>query len=407
MRVFEWESDVRESAVIRLLGGELYWYPPGSSGSPRPLGDASENAQLQAIASARRAPLVFAVPGADISLRCVDFLAAERRHIVKSLPYLLEDDFASDIEELHFASRSLGRLQLGVAACARDRMEYWREQLAELPHINQWVPEPLLLPWQPDELCVLVEAESVLVRYGVNDGFAVERELAGEMLAALAATESFAVVVVYGTDQQVDMGLLPESLHEKLQWRTGDFSAALMLAVEEKQALNLCQGAYGANVPVARWWRQWRVAAALFVAAFGLQVVATYADYRNLRSENLQMRRQIEATYREVNPQGKARDHVRALQQQLSSMQGGAQGVGFVSLLERIGRVVQSEQGAQLGSINFTDKLGDLRLNLVVPDFRAVESIRTRLDAEGLEAQMENSTTQGDVVRARLKVREK
>jgi general secretion pathway protein L len=136
-------------------------------------------------------------------------------------------------------------------------------------------------------------------------------------------------------------------------------------------------------------------------------VVATYADYRNLASDNLQMRRQIEATYRQVNPQGKARDHVKALQQQLNSLQGGAQGAGFVSLLERIGRVVQAEQGAQLGSINFTDKLGDLRLNLVVPDFRAVESIRTRLDAAGLEAQMENSNTQGDAVRARLKVREK
>lgn len=398
---------MRESVVIRLLGEELYWYPPGSSGSPRPLSDASELAQLQAIASARRAPLVFAVPGADVSLRCVEFRAAERRHIARSLPYLLEDDFAGDIEALHFASRSLGRLQLGVAACAKDRMEYWREQLADLPLINQWVPEPLLLPWQPDELCVLVEADLVLVRYGVNDGFTVERELAGEMLAALAATESFAVVVVYGTDQQVDMGLLPESLRENLQWRTGDFSAAFMLAVQEKQVLNLCQGDYGANVPVERWWRQWRVAAALFVAAFGLQVVATYADYRNLASENLQMRQQIEATYREVNPKGKARDHVKALQQQLNNLQGGSQGGGFVSLLERIGRVVQAEQGAQLASINFTDKLGDLRLNLVVPDFRTVESIRTRLDAVGLEAQMENSNAQGDVVRARLKVREK
>lgn len=398
---------MRDSAVIRILGGELYWYPPGSSGSPRPLDDASEIAQLQAIAAARRAPLLFAAPGADVSLRSVEFRAAERRHIARSLPYLLEDDFASDIEELHFASRSLGRLQLGVAVCTNDKMQYWQEQLAELPTVRQWVPEPLLLPWQPGELCLVVEADTVLVRYGVNSGFAIERELAGEMLAALAAAESFDAVVVYGTDQQVDMGLLPESLSEKLQWRTGDFSAALMLAVEEKQVLNLCQGAYGANVPVERWWRQWRVAAVLFVAAFGLQVVATYVDYRELASENLAMRRQIEAIYREVNPRGKARDYIKALQQQLGSLQGGRQSVGFVSLLERIGRVVQTEQGAQLASINFSDKLGDLRLNLVVPDFKAVESIRTRLDAAGLEAQMENSNASGDVVRARLKVREK
>jgi type II secretory pathway component PulL len=51
--------------------------------------------------------------------------------------------------------------------------------------------------------------------------------------------------------------------------------------------------------------------------------------------------------------------------------------------------------------------VGDVRLNLVVPDFKAVESIRTNLDAAGLLAQMENSNAQGDMVRARLKVRSK
>jgi general secretion pathway protein L len=88
-------------------------------------------------------------------------------------------------------------------------------------------------------------------------------------------------------------------------------------------------------------------------------------------------------------------------------LRGGAPGAGFVSLLDRIGRVVQAQKGSQIATINFNDKVGDVRLNLVVPDFKAVESIRTELDKAGLSAQMENSNTQGDVVRARLKVREK
>ena len=41
---------MRESAVIRLLDDSLVWYPPGSSGEPRPLDDEAEREQLMALA---------------------------------------------------------------------------------------------------------------------------------------------------------------------------------------------------------------------------------------------------------------------------------------------------------------------------------------------------------------------
>jgi general secretion pathway protein L len=398
---------VREISIIRIQEGELVWYPAGASGSPRLLSDPAQLAELEALAAARRAPLVFAVPGADVILREIEFTAAEKRHLVKSLPFLLEDEFAEDIETLHFASRPWGRLSAGVAACSDERMNYWRELLTDLPALAVWTPEPLLLPWQAGELCIVMEADSVLVRTGFNRGFSVERELAPVMLAAIAAESEFDAVVIYGNGGESDRELLPEKLRPEAQWRSGDFASALLLAVEELPALNLNQGEYGAQLPLGRWWRQWRLVAGLFVAAFGLQVAGTWADYSNLEAQNLLLRQQVEATYREVVPRGAVVDPEKQLKRQLESLSGAAQGGGFVSLLDRIGRVVQAEEGAQLATINFNDKAGDVRLNLVVPDFKAVESIRTKLDAAGMLAQMENSNAQGDMVRARLKVRAK
>jgi general secretion pathway protein L len=398
---------VRESAVIRMRGQDLVWYPAGASDEPRSLSQPGQVAELEAIAAARRAPLLFAVPGADVILRTVEFSAAEKRHIVKSLPFLLEDEFAEDIDALHFASRPLSRLSSGVAACSHERMQYWQEALAELPTLAQWTPEPLLLPWQDGELCMVMEADAIIVRTGFNSGFTMERSLAQVALTALAEEMEFDVVIVYGSDQESDLGLLPEKLRASMQWRSGDFASALLLAVEEKPSLNLRQGEYGAQLPLRRWWLQWRLVAGLFVAAFGLQVISTWADYSKLEAQNLLLRQQIEAAYREAVPRGAVVDPEKQLRRQLESLRGGAQGAGFVSLLDRIGRVIQSQQGAQLATINFNDKVGDVRLNLVVPDFKAVESIRTKMDAAGLSAQMENSNTQGDVVRARLKVREK
>ena len=145
----------------------------------------------------------------------------------------------------------------------------------------------------------------------------------------------------------------------------------------------------------------------LFAAAFALQLASTWADYSALETENLALRQQIEAAYRTAVPRGAVVDAEKQLQRQLDELRGGGASIGFISLIERIGRVLRSEKGAQVATINFNDKLGDVRLNLVVPDFKAVESIRARLDAAGLKADMENSNSQGDAVRARLKVREK
>ena len=397
---------MRESAVIRLLDDELVWYPPGSSAEPRALREEAESEQLAAVLAARRAPVLFAVPGGDVILREVTFTPAERRHIAKSLPFLLEDDFASDIEELHFAARPLGKLQLGVAACTHDCMLHWAERLEEIAPANQWIPEPLLLPWEPGELCVVIEPERVVVRSGENEGFSAEWDIASAMLGALDE-DKFGAVIVYGVNPETDAELLPDWIRDRMQWRTGNFAAALMLADEERQPLNLRQGNYGGNLPVAQWWRQWRLVAGLFAVAFLLQVAGTYAGYAGMKQENLELRRQIEAAYRSAVPKGRLQDAEKQLENQLRTLRGSGDSVSFMSLMDRIGRVIQEQSGAQLASVNYSDKLGDVRLNLVVPDFGTVEAIRAGLAAAGLEAETENSNAQGDTVRARMRVGEK
>ena len=143
------------------------------------------------------------------------------------------------------------------------------------------------------------------------------------------------------------------------------------------------------------------------MAAFATQVGVSYADYRSLEADTLRMRQQMESAYREVIPSGALSDPEKQLQRRLSGEQAGSHSAGFMVLMEQIGRVVSAEDGALIASVNFTDKIGDVRLNLYAPDFQAVESIRAGLAKEGLEADLENSNTQGDGVRARIKVRDR
>jgi type II secretion system protein L len=288
-------------------------------------------------------------------------------------------------------------------------MNSYSEQLSHYPDIGLWSPEPLLLPWRDGEWCLVLEGERAIVRNGRCDGFTIERDMLPVLLqAALArAEEPPGAVVIYGQDQAADTQLLPEALRDRVQWRNGDLYAAMLIAEEPVAALNLRQGAYARRLPLARWWRQWRVAAALFGAALALHLVATYMDYRQLKQENVVLRAAIQDSYRKAYPRGAMVDAEKQLRRQLEALSGSSGGSGFTSLMGSVGKVISASDGTSIVSVNYSDKAGEMRLNIVAANYGAVEQVRSGMVEAGLEAVMESSSAQGDQVRARLRVEDK
>ncbi|MDZ7784496.1 MAG: type II secretion system protein GspL [Halioglobus sp.] len=392
-------------AIIRLIGDRLAWYAPGGSEEPRWLDDDSAAADLRALLAQRRSAVCFAAPGADVRLLSIPVTPAEKKHIDKSLPYALEEQVAEDIEELHFAHCALDKNVLGVAICAREKMAEWGERLADFPGINRWVPEPLVLPWQPGEWCVVLEGDTAIVRCGSCSGFSIERDMAPALLeSVLEEGDPPQAVIVYGAEQQADLGLLPGTLRDVAQWRAGNLYAALLLADAGDANLNLLQGAYAARLPLGRWWRYWRPVAATFAIALLVQLAALYADYRNLQAQNENLRAAVQESYRKAFPRGQVVDAEKQLRRQLDALRGTSQSTGFVSLIERVGAAVAGEPDTSIATINYNDRSGEMRMNISAADFEGVEDLRRRINEAGLEAVMESSSAQDDRVRARLRV---
>src|SRR5690606_3034338 len=127
-----------------------------------------------------------------------------------------------------------------VAITAKARMVEWQSLLADFPGIQLWLPEPLLLPWQADEWCLVLEGDTAIVRVGQCEGFTVERELVDALLhSVLAEAAEPRAVIVYGMDQVADTALLPEPLRDRVQWRRGNLCAALLLSDVPQATVNL------------------------------------------------------------------------------------------------------------------------------------------------------------------------
>lgn len=394
------------STVIRLLDGHLVWYPPGADEGPIRIDSDEALAKLREWAAQPGDTLCFAAPGTEVTLLRVEFTAAEKKHIDKALPFTLEEQLASDIDELHFSTALVDKTCLGVAVCAREKMGDWQEQLAALPAVNQWIPEPQMLPWQSGEWTLVLEDQYAIVRTGNCEGFSIERELLPGLLEAALLGDAVKpqAVIVYGRDQVADGEMLPEPVRDLMQWRHGDLRAALLLRQEQNIAVNLLQGDFAQRLPFNRWWQQWRAVAAVFVAAFALQLIAGYTSYLSLERENLELRREIEGSYRRAFPKGALVDAEKQVKRQLDALRGTGQSSGFVSLMNQVGEIVAGKPGTRIASINYNDRGGEMRMNITASDFEAVESIRTALTTSGLEAVMESSNVQGDRVRARLRI---
>lgn len=395
---------MREIAIIRLTEGRLAWYPPGSSDGPQWLDQESGQERLRGIIAQRKLTPVFAVPGEDIRLLRLQIAAEERRHLASSLPFMLEEELSQDIDEVHFATCALDKLDFAVAVCSREHMDAYQALLAPFPGVTQWLPEPLLLPWQEGEWCLVLEGDRAIARVGSCEGFAVERKMLPVMLQALVAGGSPpASIVIYGQDQESDASLVEEALQDRIQWRQGDLYAAMLIADVPEPALNLRQGDWAVRLPLERWWKQWRSAAVLFGLAVSVHMLATWLDYRQLEQANLALRGAVQSSYRQAFPRGAVVDAEKQLRRQLETMTGSSKASGFVSLMARVGEVVAAA-GGNIISINYNDKAGEMRLNLLASDYEAVERIRTGIAESGLQATLENSSAQGEQVRARMRV---
>ncbi|MBT4522899.1 MAG: type II secretion system protein GspL [Halieaceae bacterium] len=399
------DQDLQDKAVIRLIKGRLAWYPPGAVHQLQWLDNAAEEDRLRELIVQRQTGIVFAAPGTDVRLVEREISADEKKHIAKALPYMLEDSVAADVDALHFAARVLDKFKLSVAICAAQKMREWQSLLAQFGNIGCWIPEPLLLPWQEGEWCVVLDSDLAIVRTGEAEGFSIEREhLPTVLVSAIEEFELPQRLVVYGHSQAEDLLLLPDPLRGSAQWRRGDLSAAMLLGGVDLAVINLLQGSFASQLPLGRWWRQWRAVAAVFAVAFSIHLIGVYAQYIELKKENTQLRIATEQSYRTVIPKGAVPRPEKQLQDQVNALRGAAQTGGFVSLVTRIGEVMVSKPGSQISTINYSDRRGDLRMTITAPDFEAVEAVRTTLNNAGLRAVMENSNTQGGKVRARIRV---
>ncbi len=342
--------------------------------------------------------VVVGLPSDDVRSTLLKVSPEELKHLSKSLPYMMEEQVAEDVEELHFVASALGEEQFLVAFTRQDKMADWVEQLSFNDSLKVFGPEALCLPLEGDECCAVVEGDEVVLRWSDAHGARVDLSLLSTVLDSLAEIPSS--LVIYGTDREQVVSQLTDDQAALVDWRQGGWGALLLLTKSAPQ-VNLRQGSFAPPLPLVKWWGVWKAVAIAASVALSLQFVSDVSQFQTLKQQNLELRSAIQDSYRKANPRGAVVDAEKQLDRQIAEFAGEESVTAFTPKLVDVVTATMAESG-RVTSINYTS--GQLRLNLTAQDFASVEQIRQALERAGLQATLETSSARGDEVRARLRI---
>ncbi|MDV6315775.1 type II secretion system protein GspL [Idiomarina sp. HP20-50] len=350
---------------------------------------------------ANRCEVIVALPGQDVLLTRVTLPAGTKRHLQRIIPYALEEELASDIEQLHFAWPDAKGDKLPVAVVAKERMDAWLKALSDAGiESAYWIPDCFLLPYQEDVWQAIELGDSVIVRTGAWQGFTVDKEQFAELAPALVAEQDNPTEIVH-------YGALnwPQSPAPLV---AADIEVPFTIAAQNvggATELNLRQGAYRSQRAKRSVDLPWRAFAAAASVLFILAVLLNGVRYWQLESQREVLNAQAEALYRDAFPgQTRIVNLKVQLQQQLDQLGlGSSDEASVLSVLQQLAPAFKSQPELQLELLRFQNN--ELRLQATANSFSQFEAFQQAVKAEGLGIEAGPMNNRGNRVSGSLTVK--
>ncbi|MEF3021976.1 type II secretion system protein GspL [Vibrio mimicus] len=335
--------------------------------------------ELESYAEQRSVLVLLAA--SDLILSSVEIPPGAARQLESMLPYLLEDEIAQDVEDLHFSVLSKSRESADVVGVDRLWLRACLDQLKACGFdVKRVLPDVLAIPQAEQWLAALQLGDDWLVRKSATQGIAVN----AEWLNLLAASDW-----VKQEDEYLPLQALtplPElALVEQQVWRSEPTGLVMQLLTQEalSSKFNLLTGSFKPKSSLLRHWQTWRkvaIAAALFVA---VSVSYSLFQAHQYEAQANAYRAESERIFRSIFPDKQKIPTVTYLKRQMSDemarLSGGAS-VG--SVLKWLSPLPEALTGVnlQLQSIKFDSNRSEIRLEATSRDFQSFEQARTKLE---------------------------
>lgn len=393
------------------------------------IGDAAHGDPLMAAETAGDNKVVALVPGANVLRTSADIPVRGASKVQQALPFAMEEQLATDVDELHFAAgKRDAEGRLPVAVVERLEMEAWLELLAAagIEPVGMYADSDAVGAI-PNTTTLFIETDVITLRdadgyIAVTDHANVETTVdlwfrSRETPDDEDTTPPPVNMLVYVTED-AQANPATEAFISGLQPRVASLDVRVLgdgalpkLAAQAvaHPGVNLMQGRYAPRSNLAVYWPAWRVAAILLaclsVTLIGAKVLEISSLNRQAATLDTAIEQAIRYTFPEVR---EVRDARRLLDSKLRALgSGGASGstTEFLDTLRVVAGAVSegNDMNSKLETINY--RSGVMELRVLAPDVESLDAIQKEIVKDGtLQAEIQSANPEGDKVRGRIQV---
>ncbi|RUP82142.1 type II secretion system protein GspL [Alteromonas sp. KS69] len=340
-------------------------------------------------------------PSSEILLKWVALPPRAGRKVLSALPFMLEDELATDISEQFFAIGSKVGDSQAVAVVSHAKLQMWQQWLADAGlFCNHLIPDVLAVPVTEKGWSVLTLGEQMLVRQDTFQGIQGEQAWLLPTLGHFTSQQEAPVVITNYAG--IDLSGVPNIT-------VNDAPLELPMHVLAKEAMsssfNLLQGEYKVKRTRNNAWAQWRVAAVLAVLVLCTSLVDKTVTLYQLKSDNAALSSEIDQAVKSGFPNiGVYRNVKLKLQYELDKLSKSGGDASMLVMLDQLSEAFASTQ-VKPQTLRFDATRTEIRIQAQGKSFEALEQFRRQAEGAGFTVEQGAINNRDDNVIGTVSIR--
>jgi len=318
-------------------------------------------------------------PSSEILLKWVELPPKAGRKIISAIPFMLEDELATDISQQFFAIGPKGGDEQAVAVVSHEKMELWQSWLSEAGlFCDTIIPDVLAVPVTENGWSVLTLGEQLLVRQDTFKGVQGEATwLLPTLVHFTAQQESPITITNYAG---IDLSTLPN-----IEEAQAPLELPMQVLAKEamQSSFNLCQGDYKVKRKRSGVLNQWRVAAVLAVLALCTSLIDKGFSLYQLKAQNQALSSEINTAVKAGFPNiGTYRNVRLKLQSELAKLEQGGGSASMLIMLDQLAPAF-SATDVKPQTLRFDATRTEIRIQAQGKNFEALEQFKRTAENAG------------------------
>lgn len=347
------------------------------------------------VAYADQRQIIALLASHDVVLTEVDIPPGAARQFDSMLPYLVEDEVAQDVDNLHFTVLDKQAESAQVCAVERAWIQTILQRFASQGLvIKRMLPDVLAMPVDAEASSAALLGEQWLIRHSQTQGAVVDASWLDLYLSAYLQSHEGWKLDCYSS---LPESSVPDIWVSKLE----EMTMALLAKGTTESKVNLLSGAFKPKSSWGKYVKVWQKAAiaagVLLVVLVGQQLLMVHkyeAQAQAYREESGRIFRQIFPDKRRIPTVSYLKRQMTDEERRLS---GGSSDVAMLSWIAALPATLGQVNDLQITSFKYDGQRGEVRIQASSSDFQPFEQARVKL-AEKFNVEQGQLNRNGNVV---------